>query len=85
MAFLVVKKLATSDQLCIRVKETKRPLKLVRLLPKGRKKVELLIISTGFALQPCHRSCLASDCVDYRTSWLYSVSIKVSPACLYAF
>jgi hypothetical protein len=56
------------------VKGTKRPLELVRLLPKGRKKVELLIISTGFALQPCHRSCLASDCVDYRTSWLYLVS-----------
>jgi len=36
-------------QLSIRVKETKRPLELVRLLPKGRKKVELLIISTGFA------------------------------------
>jgi hypothetical protein len=31
----------------VRVKETKRPLELVRLLPKGRKKVELFIISTG--------------------------------------
>jgi hypothetical protein len=41
------------------VKETKRPLELVRLLPKGRKKVELLIIT---------------QMPPFRTSWLYLVS-----------
>ena len=41
------------------MKETKWPLELVRLLPKGRKKVELLIIT---------------QMPPFRTSWLYLVS-----------